>query len=170
MEIVGAFVHEINWRHPELYILINGAAPGLEGFAFEQRDQMFVAERDGVVRYYWEAPDDGTGYGFITIPMRDGTQRPLKRAWSSRPGCVNLYFPERPVIGVVVGQHEDRDYKPGWTAGYALTVERAREVLARHLPGWILEPFNDGEPTWQPRPTPGAAPPSQERNPLLRNS
>jgi hypothetical protein len=172
MEIVGAFVYEINYRSPELYVLINGDAPGLDGFAFEQRGQMFVAERDGIVRFYYEDEDDGTGYGFLTLPMRDGTQRPLRRAWSSRAGVVNRYYPERHVIDVTVGEREDQRCKGGWRSGYALTVEKAREVLEEHMPGWDLGLHRcTGEPVYLPYPHwSGAVPAAPCAKPLIRNT
>ena len=34
-------------------------------------------------------------------------------------------------------------------AGYALTVDFAREILARYLPGWSLVcGYHDGDPVW----------------------
>lgn len=145
MEIVDAFVDyraqagTLRWRSGTLHVLIERAVPPLDEFVFEQRGPLLVGEHDGLVRAYlggYEWP--GYGPGFTAITMRGGAQRYRRLLDRARPGLVNIHFPERPVVGVVVGEHEDRADKPDWTFGLALTLERTREALDRHLVGWAL--------------------------------
>src|ERR1700742_4482781 len=152
LRIVGAFVHALGGETPRLHLLIPGAAPRVDDFAFEQRGPLFVAERDGVVLPYWEAPDDDTGQGLVAIAMLDGTTRLLQRARAARPETVTRLFPERQVVAVRVGAYEEPLQGPGWIEGLALTVSRARAVLARHLPGWdlVAGDVGDGGPVVEP--------------------
>ena len=44
MEICGARIHRLeSWHEPRLTFSSLGRAPDLEGFAFEQREKLFVA-------------------------------------------------------------------------------------------------------------------------------
>src|SRR4051812_10061494 len=87
MEIRGARADRLEGRHdPQLYVLIAGAAPDLEDFAFEEREKLFVAVNgDGVVRAIYDGSPSEYAYGPVTVTMRDGTQRVIVHAQHISP-------------------------------------------------------------------------------------
>lgn len=141
MRIVKA---EVEWHHGYANLIIHVEdQPSADDFEFEERNGLFYAECNGMVRFYaYKKPGDGFGGHTFNIRMKDGTERALKGPWSSHAGAMNRFGFGPCVDVVLVGKYR--------TFG-AVTLEVAQE--AAKLAGVTLkctEPYGPGDDiTWE---------------------
>lgn len=70
--------------------------PELSDLRYEQRGNLYFAEKDGLVSFYsYTSPGDGYAGCHFPITLVDGTEVVLKGPWSSRPAVMmKAGFPE----------------------------------------------------------------------------
>jgi hypothetical protein len=137
---------------PELKLLVD-KIPDHSELKYESKDGLWVAYNNGYVSFYYHSGDDknhgGFGWDTVNITLVDGTKKSLRGPWSSRAGCVNVAFPDRPVVDVCITD-EPADFKRGYTfySGH-VTLEVAKQ--AAKLAGVQLykRVESDGEVTWR---------------------
>lgn len=147
MKVVKA---KIDWmekwsNNPELVVAVEDW-PSSEEFRYEQRGNLFFAEKDGAVSFFSHSGKDENlgGYGGdeFKIRMIDGTEKILKGPWSSRSGVMNR---EGFTESVEVRLFEDiESYERGYTAlGAHITLEVAKEAIKKFCPKVYLVKVED---------------------------
>lgn len=108
-------------------------------FRYEQRDCLYRAELGDIASFFsYCAPGSGFGGHHYHITMLDGSKRTLIGPWSSRPGAINLLFPDRePLVDCVSTR--------------SMCTYVRKDVLERLGIKLALRPNYD-EPVWEPVP------------------
>jgi len=77
--------------HARMRLLVS-RIPELNEFSFEQRNDIWYAEKHGIAKhFYWRGPENARGFGgqHFNIQTTDGKMVVLKGPWSTRAGAVN---------------------------------------------------------------------------------
>lgn len=103
-----------------------------EYFGWEGRNGLYRSQIGNSISFKaYTAPGDGYGGSTFNVGLKDGTRLDMKGPWSSRPGCVNKYFPDRPlVVGVNTTDNAIRFQQPHF-GGFA------GDIAADHLIEWF---------------------------------
>lgn len=147
----------VNWmpgtlNDPYLEVLID-ALPDFREMIYEEKNDLFFAEKDGYVRFYYRSKNqNGYGGSVFKLPMKDGTTVKLVGPWSSRSGCANkLGF--KPCSSVGYTTDPDK-FKKGRLEGTGhMTVEKLNVFLPIFLPKVHLRriiQFDNDEPYYLP--------------------
>lgn len=117
----------VDWNNeydnsPRLRITIDGPPPEPESFRYTEKDNLYLAVKDGFARYYYYKELGDGFYGRkIPITMADGTEKILEGPWSSRAGHVNRTHDQQ-VVDVAIQYN-----KYGLFSG-AITLELAMKL------------------------------------------
>ena len=128
-------------NRPILYLLLQDVPPRGE-MRFEQRGDLYFAERDGFCAFYsWNGTqDNGFGGAHLLITMITGENRVLQGPWSSRSSAMNdVGF--GPCVEVVYSEHV-KDFTCGLGRGGAVLVSLLRDNA-------LLIDIGEGY-TWRP--------------------
>lgn len=123
MKVLNA---SVNWyldcgNDPRLEIVVDEIPEAAE-MLFEQKDDLYFAEKDGYVKFFaYSKPGNGYGGHVYNITMKDGSERALVGPWSSRAGCMNAAG-FTPSVDVVATDHR------GYRLAIAITLELANEA------------------------------------------
>lgn len=133
----------VNWMEkwdnkPYLELMVDRIPEDSE-MIFEQKDDLFYAEKDGYVRFfYYSQPGNGFGGARYPITMKDGSEMILKGPWSSRAGCMNnAGF--KPSLDVVITNDKEA-FDRGYTflASHA-TLEICEKAVEKFCPEVMLK-------------------------------
>lgn len=104
--------------------------PNPDDFRYEEKNGLYVAEKDGMFSfYYYQRPGQGFGGWTFNIKMKDGSEKQLVGPWSSRSGCVNqLGFG---LCGEINYTKDEKSFHRGYTfiAGRALSLDLLKEAV-----------------------------------------
>lgn len=141
---------------PRLKLLVNKIP---EDLVYKKKEfdngTFWVAEKDGLVRFFWENPKNKEGYAGHTfiLDTEDGEEYRLTGPWSSRSGCINIEFPDIQCLEVSI-----TDKISAWEMGYtfysgAVTLEFAQEVIDEMDDVELIKvyKYDDEEPYYIPR-------------------
>ena len=135
---------------PKLILLVD-KIPDSDDFVFEQRGNLYFAEKDGGVRFFaYSGPDRGFAGRHFPIKMNDGTTKKLIGPWSSRAGCMNDAGFTKCVD--IAYTDDPQAFRRGYTMfGGHCTLDLARKAVEKFLPEVDLVWINGrGEEVYDP--------------------
>lgn len=101
-------------NYPTLTCLVD-KIPDMDDMVFEKRGNMYWAENNDFVQFYYHIPSDPTGFGgsVFTLKMNTGEIVKIKGPWSSNAGIMNMNFPHSVATSIT-------DDLKAWKRGYTL--------------------------------------------------
>lgn len=138
--------HDVNmhegYANDANYRIWVDALPELSDLRYEKRGNLYYAEKNGYVNfYYYDRPGDGYGGRQFPITLTDGTEVVLKGPWSSRAGVMQKAgFPE--TVEVTINGIYAGAVTREWLTSYGL------ETVGIDVGGGetLFVPSKDGEP------------------------
>lgn len=122
------------------------AIPDPTSLVYKKKEDLYFAEKEGYVSFFYSNPKNPTGYGgrVFLLKMEDGTTRCLKGPWSSNPGTMERAgFPPSIDCTLVTNFHCGEDgVQPIHYSGN-VTVAFAKENLPPEM-----EIINTGKRNW----------------------
>lgn len=129
MEILAAKIEN------QMLALLVDKIPQTDELVFQRRNDLYFAEKDGYVEFYYYNKLDTAGAFHKTIKLKNGKIVKLNGAWSSRCGIMNKYFPH--TIQVLITEIGD-EFTNNPILGAYITVKLARQILNELLPEYKL--------------------------------
>lgn len=151
---------KINWNigvanQPKLRILVD-KIPQMEVMTFKVKEQTYLAQLGGYVRYFsYRGPgNDGGFYGTeFKINLHRGEDQvipfTLKGPWSSRAGVVNTVFDEQ-IMDVSITDNPDRFEQDRMYYSGAITLDMALQAITLIEGAWLLREQKHGDITYVP--------------------
>jgi len=139
MKILGMSVNwNLDWANDPILEVLIDEIPSNEVLRYEEKDNMFFAEHDGFVRFFYRSKDtSGFGGSTFNLTMKDGSKVALKGPWSSRSGCTNKLGFECCTEVRLTTDFDDFLHGRFYQSGH-ITVRKLNDALPTFLPGLHL--------------------------------